>query len=34
VNTSLTLQMTHADKFAHTSPQNTCWGNVTSLPVA
>lgn len=24
VNTSLILQMTHADKFAHTSPQNTC----------
>lgn len=34
VNTSLILQMTHADKFAHTSPQNSCWENVNSLLAA
>lgn len=34
VNTSLILQMTHADNFAHTSPQNTCWKNINPLLVA
>lgn len=34
VNTSLILKMTHAGKFPHTSPQNTCWENVNSLLAA
>lgn len=34
VNTSSVLQMAHADKFAHTSPQNTRWENVNSLLAA